>query len=48
LVVLALLAQDLVLAAQAPQLLTLCGGQLVGPAVAGVDVGLVDLVAGQP
>jgi hypothetical protein len=34
-----------VLAAQTAQLLLLGGGQLAGPAVAGVDVGLVDPVA---
>jgi hypothetical protein len=39
------LAQDVVLAAQAAQLLALCGGWLAGPTTAGVDVGLVQPVA---
>ena len=39
------MAQHLVLAAEAAQLLPFGGGQLAGPAVAGVDGGLVDPVA---
>ena len=38
------MAQGLVLAAQAAQLLLVGGGQLPGPTTAGVDVGLVDPV----
>jgi hypothetical protein len=39
------LAQDVVVAAQAAQLLALGGGQLAGPTTAGIDVDLVQPVA---
>src|SRR6266542_2209052 len=45
----AFLAQDVVVAAQAAQLLALGGGQLAGPTTAGIDIDLVQPVAqGRP